>query len=154
MMMMMNLVLLLRMGVNEYHTLPTLSHLKSGWEPKKCAPTDDENPGAHRVLPSPHVPRTPPPAPLAAAEEPSGAPAPSGPEPRHRPPGAPVHPPGMAGWPRPQELVSGGSGGSPDPEPRPPCPGGGLDTTRIFGENIKYRKLSLKELDLFCVVAI
>ena len=39
-------------------------------------------------------------------------------------------------------------GASPRPRTPIPLPRGGIGTTGRFGENIKYRKLSLKELDL------
>ena len=45
-------------------------------------------------------------------------------EPRHRPPGSPGEPAGLAGWPRPRGWVTAGSGLRPDPEPRTPPIGG------------------------------
>ena len=70
--------------------------------------------------PSPPSPLRP--APLAATKEPQGCPR----EPRQRPPGAPFHPPGLAGRPQPRQRVSVGVGASPRPRTSSPSPPGGV----------------------------
>lgn len=48
-------------------------------------------------------------------------------EPRHRPPGSPGEPAGLAGWPRPRGWGSlRGRGFAPTPNPEPPRSGGSL----------------------------
>ena len=68
---------------------------------------------ARGVRPPPRTPHTPP---LAAAQEPPGAPESlaTGPLAHH-----PAHA-GLVGWPWPQEWVSGGPGLRLDPEARTP----------------------------------
>ena len=74
----------------------------------------------HRARCAPSSPARPP-APIERRAAADRCPQ----EPRQRPPGLPAHPPGLAGWPWPQEGVSGGQGLRPDPEPRAPPPRGG-----------------------------
>ena len=54
-------------------------------------------------------------------------------EPRHRPPGSPGEPAGLARWPRPHGWVTAGSGLRPDPEPRAPRSGGSRLGVRCDG---------------------
>ena len=93
--------------------------------------------GELNALQARHVrppPRTPPPAPLPAAEEPPSAP-------QSLVTGPLAHHSILQGWPGGSSLESesvGGRGFAPTPNREPPAPRGGVGTTRKCGKTVKY----------------